>query len=164
MDFDDCIIPKDGLDLEGLLDDWRWLLPDSYTVILINRFAEFLIEDQAGNIYSLEPGAGMLRVIAKSRDELDAVFEDDERLADLLMAGPIEDCVEAGMQLSAGKCYGFKKPCTLGGEFDVSNYEVKSLLVYLSVMGQFHEQIKDVPDGTEIGSITLDGVPIVAKS
>ncbi len=85
MDLEQYTIPKAALDLENLLDDWRWLLPENYTVLLINRFAEFLIEDLSGIIYHFEPGTGTLREIAKDQDELKEVFNDDGQLSDFLM-------------------------------------------------------------------------------
>lgn len=163
MELDQYIIPRNGLDLNRLLEDWRWLLPKAHTVLMINRFAEFLIEDQAGIIHNLETGTGVLREIAKGRAELADAFDDEERAADLLMAGLTDACVAAGMTLLPGQCYQFKIPPSLGGTYELSNFDAGSMRVYLSLMGQLHEQIKDLPDGTPIGSVTIDGVPIATK-
>jgi hypothetical protein len=75
---------------------------------------------------------------------------------DWLMIPLVDRCVTAGMVLGTNQCYGFKTAPTLGGEYEVANVELSDVPVYLAVMGQIHEQIKDVPDGTSIKFVVTD--------
>ena len=58
------------------------------------------------------------------------------------------------MTLGASQCYGFITAPTLGGQYETSNIERLDIAVYLSLMGQIHEQIEDLPDGAKISIVT----------
>jgi hypothetical protein len=53
------------------------------------------------------------------------------------------------------QCIGYKRPLFLGGQDDVANLEVADLEVYWSVSGQLLAQVRDLPVGTKIGSVTI---------
>ena len=59
--------------------------------------------------------------------------------------------------LGPGQVYAFSTPPALGGEVTVENAEVADLEVHLSLMGQLHRQIADLPEGTPISEIRLEG-------
>lgn len=44
----------------------------------------------------------------------------------------------------------------LGGDESVANLEPTDVSVHFGVLGQIHEQVKDLPPGTEIGEIRLE--------
>jgi len=55
-----------------------------------------------------------------------------------------------------GDCVCHKIPLALGGADNVSNMETMSLMVWVSICGQIHEQTKDLPPGTPISGFTID--------
>ena len=57
---------------------------------------------------------------------------------------------KAGLILSDGKCYGYKRQLVTGATLEPENVYVASLAEYLSFMGSFHDQIKDVVDGETV--------------
>ena len=61
----------------------------------------------------------------------------------------------AGLSLPEHHVYSHKQPLVLGGEDSVENYEATDVRLHLSLMGQIHEQVKDLPEGTPIGEIEI---------
>lgn len=45
----------------------------------------------------------------------------------------------------------------LGGVIEPSNLEVSDMIVTVNLFGQIHEQFKDLPPGTPIAGINIDG-------
>lgn len=54
------------------------------------------------------------------------------------------------MFLHFGQCYGFKIPPVIRGEHAIENCCVVSIPDYLAAYGSIHNQLRDVPDGTEV--------------
>jgi len=102
----------------------------------------------------LETSAGALESIARDREDFIVRIDQDNHANEWLMIPLVDRCVGAGMTLGANQCYGFMTTPTLGGQYDISNMERLDIAVYLSLMGQIHEQIKDRPDGAKISIAT----------
>ncbi len=60
------------------------------------------------------------------------------------------DYRKAGLILSDGTCYGYKRQLVTGATLEAENVYVATLPEYLSFMGSFHDQIKDVVDGETV--------------
>lgn len=60
------------------------------------------------------------------------------------------------MSLAPGQCFSLKKPLALGGAREMSNIEIASISVYVSMMGQIHKQLKDLPPGTRVAGFKID--------
>jgi hypothetical protein len=67
----------------------------------------------------------------------------------------VGDILALGITRASHECFGFKKPPVLGGEYDPSNFEPTDISVHFSVLGQLHEQVKDLPEGTPISNINI---------
>ncbi|MCC7000381.1 MAG: DUF1851 domain-containing protein [Deltaproteobacteria bacterium] len=53
------------------------------------------------------------------------------------------------------QCVGYKKPLFLGGDDDVTNLEITDMEVYWAISTQIWEQVKGLPPGTKIGSVSF---------
>ena len=73
-----------------------------------------------------------------------------------LMAGLAVAAFNAGLLPGARQVLSFKVAPALGGSFEPHNIEVSDLVVTLSIAGQIHQQIKDLPPGTPISAIHID--------
>ncbi len=60
-----------------------------------------------------------------------------------------------GTAPSYGECVGFKVPLFLGGQDSFDNLEVSDLEVYWSISGQLLSQIRDLPNGTQVGRVSV---------
>ena len=91
------------------------------------------------------------------REALLALLRDREFVIERLTAQLVGELRAAGLVLEAGQVYSWKKPPALGGTLTADNAEVADLEVQLSLMGQLHRQIADLPEGTPISEVRLEG-------
>jgi hypothetical protein len=62
----------------------------------------------------------------------------------------VMDYIKAGLLPVDGQCFGYKSQLTAGGSLEPANVYVATTAEYISFMGDFHYQIRDVPDGTTV--------------
>ena len=154
LNVSDYLIDHSELVWSELLADWKWLVPTTASVWLMNRFAELVLVREDGSVAYLETSTGVLRTIARDREEFIVSIDQGNNANEWLMIPLVDQCVAAGMALGANQCYGFITAPTLGGQYNISNVERLDMAVYLSLMGQIHEQIEDLPDGAKISIVT----------
>ncbi|MFD1001463.1 T6SS immunity protein Tdi1 domain-containing protein [Ohtaekwangia kribbensis] len=59
-------------------------------------------------------------------------------------------------RINFDQCIGYKKPLFLGGVDSFENYEVADLEVYWDIQSQIYHQIKNLPPGTKINSVSFE--------
>jgi len=149
-------IPIERLSQIGLLADWKWLLKGSYEMIAMNHFGDMFLRQSTGEIRLLRVGSGDVEKIADSQAEFQSLLGEKEKEREWFALGLLTEIEREGMTLAPGQCFSFKKPLTLGGTMEVSNIEVTSIAIYVSLMGQLHRQLKDVPPGTRITGLRIE--------
>jgi hypothetical protein len=70
----------------------------------------------------------------------------------------VDKLVAAGIRPGEGQCYSYWKLPILGGDYTVQNTVLLPIREHFGCWGSVHEQLKDVPDGTEV-SINVVNVP-----
>jgi hypothetical protein len=58
--------------------------------------------------------------------------------------------------IAPDECVGYKTPLFLGGEDNLDNMELTDLDVYLTLCAKLWNKVKDLPDGTPIGEISIE--------
>lgn len=53
------------------------------------------------------------------------------------------------------ECVGYRQPRFLGGDESIDNLEIQGFTLYWELNAQLYQAVKDLPDGTPIGSIEL---------
>jgi hypothetical protein len=73
----------------------------------------------------------------------------------------VDQCVAAGFTLSPDQCYGYKIPPIevgqRGGKCALENVSPTNLSVHYSLLADIWQQTKDLPDGTRIRAVVIDG-------
>ena len=64
MDVTDYLIDQQGIEWPTLLRDWSPLLPESFTLWLVNRFGDSFVVFDDGSVNMLDIGAGLLERLA----------------------------------------------------------------------------------------------------
>jgi len=146
----DYLLEHDGVDWSKALATWSWLLPREFTLWLVTRFADLFIVMADGTVHWLDVTGGTLTKVAESRGDFADKIDQDDNADDWLLIPLVDRMVAAGMHLSRGQCYGIKLPPVLGYEFNEANCAPIAIEDYLGAYGSIHEQLRDVPDGTEI--------------
>lgn len=149
-------IPIDSLSVTQLLEDWAWLLPKPHALIALNKFGDMFLRNDAGEICFLTLATGQLNRLAGSTAEFQQLSADKGNQEKWFLLTLLTELERAEMNIGHGQCFGFKKPLSLGGEVEVSNIEVSPLYVYVSLMGQVHQQVNELPPGTKIAGVKIE--------
>jgi len=133
------------IDFKALAADWSWLIElDDYELVDISPFGDLLLESRGGTLCLLDINQGILECPSADSPDPAVLFPYafDGRLATKYRQGQIF--------LKQGTCYGYKIQTVIGGSFEIENVYVANLAEYVSLMGSFHVQIKDIPDGQKV--------------
>lgn len=150
MNLSDYILDHSQIDWSKLLRDWLWLVPNSLTVWIMNRFGDLFITLDDGTIHMLCVGGGTFTKIAESRDDFAEKIDIGDNANQWLMIPLVDKMVAAGVLLPEGTCYGYRIPPVLGGDYSVENSAVFSIPEHFSVHASIHLQVKDLPNGTKV--------------
>ena len=150
MNVHDYLIDHSGFDWEHLLSGWEWLLPPEFSVWLMNRYGDLFLILPDGSVHMLDVGDGSLTKLAESKDDFARVIDEEGNAEDWLMIPPVDQLVEAGVHLKPGECYSFLIPPILGGEYTVENTIVVPMTEHFGLYASYHEQLRDVPDGSKV--------------
>ncbi len=149
-------IPIDDLSATELLGDWAWLLPKAYKLVALNNFGDMFLSNEAGKIYFLSLATGQVKRLAESSAEFQRLSADKVNQEKWFLLGLLTELERAGMKITSGQCFGFKKPPSLGGEIELSNIEVSPLYPYVSLMGQIHQHMNKLPPGAKIAGVKIE--------
>ncbi len=150
INVNDYLIDHAGFDWQAMLTGWAELLPATFTLCLVNRFGDVFIVVDDGPVYLLDVACGTLSRVAESRDQFADLMDVPQNANNWLMIPLIDQCVASGMSLQPGKCYGFKIPPLLGGEYALGNFVTVDLPQNYAFLADFWSQTKNVPDGTQV--------------
>lgn len=149
-------IKIDHLPLESMLSDWRWLVPPEFTPVLMTAFGDVFLCDVSGAVHFLDSKSGTFEKVADSQGAFERLCEAPMHqrswFSDFLLA----ELRKTHGELAIGECYSCKTPLSLGGTLEVDNFERMDLAVHLSILGQIHQQTKNLPPGVTINSVRIE--------
>ncbi|MFN8009918.1 MAG: DUF1851 domain-containing protein [Holophagaceae bacterium] len=142
------------LNASTLLEDWEWLLGTKKLPILLAAIGNAFVQDvEDGRVHVLDVGSGELRFIAEDSESFRKLLNHREFVADEFVVQIIGDFLLEGPRLLPGQIFSFKRPPVLGGEYAAENLEPTDIEVHFSVLGQIHQQVREMPPGTPISEI-----------
>ncbi|MBB5057604.1 hypothetical protein HDF16_002310 [Granulicella aggregans] len=134
-----------SLELTEVAKDWDWLADlKEFNLLAISPFGDLLLQDASGSICLLDINLGSLEAATEAGVNPSILFP--MAFDDAIAAGYRKD----GLHLSSGTCYGYKRQLVTGATMESANVYIATLSEYLSFMGSFHDQIKDVADGETV--------------
>lgn len=154
--WNDLTVDPDDVDLELLLSSWRWLVNEEYQPVVISALGDIFLCHDNGSVHWLDTGIGELTEVASSVEEFQQLIVVPENADQWFIPQLVGDLKTVGKNLGPRQCYSYVVPPILGGEIEVDNFQVMDLLVHVDVLGQIHEQVKDLPPGTPISKIEID--------
>jgi len=158
MDVQPYLANLTGIDVDSLLDDWQWLLGGRrYTVVRATAMGDLFLEDSAGGFHLLDMIDGKVRPLADSEAELWEAVTGREGRKTVLATFVVRGLREAGLTLKPGECYSPDQPPILGGTRSNENLRPCDIRVHASIMGQVHRQVRDLPAGTRISEVRVEG-------
>lgn len=144
------------IDQNDILSEWRWLLPEVVSVLIVTCMGDMFVEDKNGNILFLLYDGGDVEIVAESKEELESLLKDDEKFDNWFLPALFEKMVAAEKHLKDNEVYSLKMMGILGGKYVVENIEPTDISVHFGLTGLINKRIWDLPDGTKINLVTVD--------
>jgi Domain of unknown function (DUF1851) len=129
-------------DVALLRTEWNWLVPANHQPLLITIFGDWVCGAPDGSHWSLSNLEGTYLKIAESSAEFNLRKKSFEFLDEHFIAGWQEIAERHGFKPDSAQCVGWRIPPVLGGQFEVENLQLFSMVVYQSIMGQLHRQLQ----------------------
>jgi hypothetical protein len=136
------MIAASQFDTKALGHEWRWLVPESDTPLFISIFGDWVFGHPNGSLWALSVLEGTYEQIARNTAEYNALNKSFEWLDATFIAGWREIAARHGLEPADGECLGWKVHPIIGGKFEVENLAIFRMLVYQSLMGQLHRQLR----------------------
>jgi len=157
MTLNDVTVNFSHLKAKNILVDWHWLIGKDSQPILITSLGDAFIQNaKTFEVNFLSTALGVLEPIASNSDELTVRLNDREFVTSYLGVQLVGSLRASGKNLSKGNIYSFIHPIVLGGEVEAENIEMTDIEVHFSILGQIHNQVNNLPEGTPIDSATFN--------
>ncbi len=141
----------------ALLDAWTWLVGDAATPMLAaaNGNMFYADGDADSQIRILDAACSTVRDVCERWDDFSSVITVMENANEWLTPQLVGDLINTLGALPAGHCFGFKVPPSVGGSFELDNFEHTSLPIHFGLLGQIAAQVRKYPDGTPIQAFNI---------
>lgn len=143
-------------DFDRALESWTWLDLQNKTPILTSLFGDVLFVAPDG-YWFLDSVEGTLTRPWASRDEIQADLDSESGQDQYLLGGLAMAAERSGIELGPSQVYDFMVPPTLGGSFSVENVTAAEFVVAMNMAGQLLQQVKELPPGSPITGLSVDG-------
>lgn len=137
---------------------WAWTGVAGKEPLCTSLFGDVFLSAPDG-VWWLDTLEGTLSRPWETTEQLRAALATDDGQDHYLLGGLALEAAQRGLTPGPDQVYGFKVPPRLGGTVSADNIEVVDFVVGLDVLGQIHEQVSQLPPGTTISGITVDGNP-----
>ncbi len=144
----DLIVSLDGIDIDRLLEFWRWLIPVTDRPLFATAIGDLFLAATDRSIRWLEMGVGELRTVAASEEEFQIAVTEPDKSSFWFGAVLIDRLREAGKVLKTAECYSYWQLPILGGTYEPENFRIYDVTHHFRVWGPIHEKLRDLPDGT----------------
>lgn len=153
--FADLVVSVPPDQLATLLRDWTWLLGADASPFLVAAAGDVFFTDARGAVHVLDIEEARHECVADSMAEFRLGLRDASTAQRWLGVDRYARAREAGVALPAGSFFSFITPLCLGGEDSVDNLEASDPVVTVSLLGQIHDRIRDLPEGTPLTEFKL---------
>jgi len=150
INLNDLTVNFNNIPGNKLTEDWTWLIGTDKTPILVSVIGDMFLQDDHNKIYWLDVGRGILELVSEGIKDFEEKLKDIEQVNEWLMIDLTTELL-SDKKLMEGQLYSYKKLPIIGGDYSVDNFEPMDIEVHFSFAGQIHKQIKDLPDGTNVG-------------
>jgi hypothetical protein len=138
------------------LESWQWIGIGAKVPLFTSPFGDVFFRAEDG-FWWLDTLEGSLARAWPDAAALKAELATPDGQDRYLLAGLAFGAESRGLVPGPGQVYGFKIAPRLGGALDVGNVETIDFVVSLFIAGQIHEQVRNLPPGTRISGVTVDG-------
>jgi hypothetical protein len=142
--------------VDEIRESWGWVGIDPVEVVGENDFGNLIVKDIEGEYWRICPEDCYCRVVATSRQDLDALSTDQEFLHDWYMRALVALALDKCGPLPEGKKYCLKIPGLLGGAYGGDNLAMAPLVELVRISGHIAKQTRELADGSTIRLKVVD--------
>ena len=128
---------------------WHWLVPSDFKVIGATAIGDAFLRDPHGSVWWLDIGSASLELIGEQAT-WERMLTDPAQLDQWSARVLIPLLEKAGLKRGPRECYTYWTAPVLGGDYVPSNFKVVPVQTHFDIWGPILEQIKDLPDGTQV--------------
>ena len=136
--------------LESIQEGWGWAIGSPTRVVAVNSFGNVIVQNSKGQFFRIIPENLEYVFLCDSENALEKITRESAFAFDWDMKLPRGQAERALGKLTTNECYHLVIPATLGGAYALSNIKKISIGEWLSFSGCVAQQIKDLPDGTQV--------------
>ena len=151
----DLTISPGSVAMDTLLDEWSWAMPEPLRPVLLTAMGDAFAQGESGAVYFVDMVEGKITSVADDGASFQALLSDTQFVTAHLFPSRIVQLRNAGKTLKPNQVYSHRQLLVLGGNDDADNVEVTDVSVHISIHGQVHRQVKDLPGGASIDSIKI---------
>jgi hypothetical protein len=96
VNVNDYLIEQARWDWQIMFAGWAEILPDTFTIWLVNRFAEVFFIAEDGSIHFLDITGGTLDRVADSREDFAVLMDVPDNANNWLMVPVVDECGHSG--------------------------------------------------------------------
>lgn len=145
-----------GDDYAAALESWAWLDLTGAAPVLATLFGDVILQTPQGLAF-LDTVEGTLTVAWPDRESVEASLKTQDGQDRYLMGELALAAAEQGIVPGPDQVLSFIHPPVLGGALTVDNLEVQDFVVATNIAGQIHQQVLDLPAGTPIAGVAVEG-------
>ncbi|MEV0245506.1 T6SS immunity protein Tdi1 domain-containing protein [Nocardia sp. NPDC050712] len=134
---------------ESALAAWEWIGLTGKTALCASLFGDVFFDSEEG-LWWLDTLNGELTRPWDNADDLEKELDTADGMEQYLLATLAADTAATGLVPAENEVYDFVQPPILGGELEVANVQVTDFVTALSIAGQIHGRVADLPPGAEI--------------
>jgi len=136
------------------LESWHWIGIGDKSPLFTSPFGDVFLRADDG-FWWLDTLEATLTREWVSAEDLTTALNISEGQDRYLLAGLAASAKRQGITPTATQVYGFKIAPVLGGEVGLANVEAIDFVVSINLLGQLHQQVRDLPPGTMFSGFTL---------
>jgi hypothetical protein len=155
LTFADLVAPVTKINERDPLKTWRWLVGTRSEPLLLTALGDLFVTTAEGRVQLLDTYAGKLIDCSRSYQEWKTALQVQKNLGEWFLPELVIGIKARGIQLAEEQCYSPIRPPILGGQMTPDNFEATSWVVHINPMGQIHEQVSQLPEGTPISGIDV---------
>ena len=136
--------------LSAIKLSWTWVGIRPRKLCWVNKFGNIILQDEGGCYWLLRPEELSCEIIAWTEEEMAKLWKNADFILDWEMVALVEIAEEKLGANNTDRCFYFIRSPVLGGDYHVENMQTIPLLELIAFSGDMAEQIKDLPDGSQI--------------
>lgn len=149
-------LPIDSAESDALLRHWRWLIPESFQLLCVTKLGDAFLQAADQSIWWLDVGSAEFEPVAQDRSDWLGRLQDSGILNQWSGRVLVKNLEQHGLRLAPGQCFTYLQCPILGGDYEPSNFMLVTIQEHFNIWGPIHEQLRDLPDGTEVEFEVVD--------